>query len=192
MHIAKHRCPAKKLRIHCVHCNRGLPRNLSDGPFSRLRGQKTPLEKPKMPENGPGRPSTDLEGRSGIYIHGRPLPSSWAISGRFSKMRIACPAVSRRDFPAKDSRLQAKPLRSFRYAATSFILRSVNLAKRIHFPESVNFTLCWRGTSTKHFLSARAPAVRPPTIHGFRMRSIPILPGRGYLTIAPEDVNPLG
>ena len=37
-------------------------------------------------------------------------------------------------------------------------------------PESVNFTLCWRGTSTTHFLSARAPAVRPSTIHGFRKR----------------------
>ena len=32
----------------------------------------------------------------------------------------------------------------------------------------MNFTLCWRGTSTTHFLSARAPAVCPPTIHGFR------------------------
>ena len=36
--------------------------------------------------------------------------------------------------------------------------------------QTVNFTLCWRSASTTHFLSARAPAVHPPTIHGFRFK----------------------
>ena len=42
-----------------------------------------------------------------------------------------------------------------------------NLLVIILASESVNFTLCWRGTSTTHLLSARAPAVHPPAIHGF-------------------------
>ena len=35
-------------------------------------------------------------------------------------------------------------------------------------PNRVNFTLCWRDANTTQFLSARTPAVHPPTIHGFR------------------------
>ena len=43
-----------------------------------------------------------------------------------------------------------------------------NLDKTVQNPETVNYILCWRGASTTHLLSARAPTVQPPTIHGFR------------------------